>query len=128
MDSSFRFDIKLGKTRALGDKMISMETKIIDIGKDFSTLPGGRFKEDGPYTGEHFREKFLPCIRDNEKIIIKLDSTSGFGSSFLEEAFGGLVRKEGFKKEQLREKLKFETDDSSLEEEIWEYIDDAAPE
>ncbi len=105
-----------------------MTKKVIDIGVDFSPFPGGRYKEDGPYTGEHFREKFLQSFSENQSVVIQLDSTAGYGSSFLEEAFGGLVRKERFTKEDLRQKLTFVTEDSSLNDEIWEYINDAEPE
>ena len=67
--------------------------KIIDIGKDFSRYPAGRYTSDGPFRGESFRSKFLvPALNNNHKIIVLLDDTAGYGSSFLEEAFGGLVR------------------------------------
>ena len=108
--------------------MLTMAKQVIDIGPDFSPFPAGRYKEDGPYTGEHFREKFLECFNVNENVTIHLDSTAGYGSSFLEEAFGGLVRKEKFTKEKLKEKFKFVTEDTSLENEIWGYINDAEPE
>ena len=37
--------------------------------------------------------KFMESIKKNEKLIVNLDGGYGYGSSFLEEAFGGLVRK-----------------------------------
>lgn len=50
----------------------------------------------------------------------------GYGSSFLEEAFGGLVLKHKMKLSILRHKLKIKSDDEpSLVDEIWIYIDDA---
>ena len=67
--------------------------KIIRIAGDFSEFPGGRYPEDGDGNGTTFREKFLvPAIESNEKVTIVLDGTRGYPSSFLEEAFGGLIR------------------------------------
>lgn len=65
----------------------------IKVVEDFSPSPGGRFKKDGPYSGEQFREEVLkPALGKNEEILIDLDGAFGYPSSFLEEAFGGLVR------------------------------------
>lgn len=48
------------------------------------------------------------------------------GSSFLEEAFGGLVRKCGFKKDYLKKILVFNFPRRpSLESKVWSYINDA---
>jgi len=99
--------------------------KRINIAKDFSRYPAGRYSEDGPFCGEDFRKKFLEeSIKNNEEIIIELDGTRGYGSSFLEEAFGGLVRK-GFAPEVITRLITFETSDNSLIEEIREYIEEA---
>ena len=57
-------------------------------------------------------------------ICVELDDAMGYGSSFLEEAFGGLVR-EGFDAEMLLERLEFLTDDLSLKDEIENYIREA---
>lgn len=69
----------------------------IDIGKDFSRAPSGRFRTDGDFTGERFREDYLVKALSNHDLVeVILDGTRGYGSSFLEEAFGGLVRVNGF--------------------------------
>jgi STAS-like domain of unknown function (DUF4325) len=65
---------------------------------DYASSPGGRFISDGEFSGEWFREQILaPALLaaqdKSEMLKVELDGTSGYGSSFLEEAFGGLVRK-----------------------------------
>ena len=66
----------------------------INIARDFSPVPAGRFLADGPDSGERFRTDFLlPAFRaGDQNIEIEIDGTAGYGSSFLEEAFGGLIR------------------------------------
>lgn len=97
----------------------------VRIASDFSRHPAGRFVSDGPYSGEAFRRKFLePHLANDEEISVELDGARGYGSSFLEEAFGGLVRK-GFSKELLRKKLLLHATNQSLKQEILEYIDQA---
>lgn len=81
----------------------------IDIGKDFSDVPSGRFPEDGNFNGERFRKQYLvPALRAGSKFIVNVDHTEGFGSSFLEEAFGGLIRLEGFRKAELDRLMEIE--------------------
>lgn len=72
-----------------------MELKIVEV---YTDLPGSRYEIQGPYSGERFREEilypaFIKCIENDEKLIINLDGGYGYGSSFIEEVFGGLVRK-----------------------------------
>ncbi len=77
------------------------KTVKIDIAKDFHDAPGGRYKKDGKWSGEEFRDTFLePALIDDacNTIEVILDGTFGYGISFLEEAFGGLARKYGAKK------------------------------
>lgn len=100
----------------------------ISVANDFSRHPAGRFLADGPFSGEAFRKRFLvPALRAGERLLIVLDGARGYGSSFLEEAFGGLVRKEGFPREVVESSLDFQSEDRSLTEEIREYIHDAVP-
>jgi hypothetical protein len=99
-----------------------MESKVISIAKDFSPSPAGRYREDGPFPGEAFRDDFLiPALRHHDIVLVDLDGASGFGSSFLEEAFGGLIRK-GFTEHELRKKLKIKSARGSYELRVWRYI------
>ncbi len=95
--------------------------------KDFSVFPGPRTKELGENSGEAFRDDILiPAIRECEQVRVNLDGVFGYGSSFLEEVFGGLVRAEvnvdSIK--FVRDNLVSE-DDPSIVVEIREYINNA---
>ncbi|MEC6833597.1 STAS-like domain-containing protein [Photobacterium toruni] len=54
--------------------------------------PGPRYKILGDASGEEFREWLIKELTHDSNITVNLDGTLGYGSSFLEEAFGGLVR------------------------------------
>ena len=105
---------------------MNQKTVQFDIGNDFSAFPGGRFISDGPASGEEFREQYLvPLIQANDKVIITLDNAMGYGSSFLEEAFGGLVRHKVIDKDALLGKLELVSDQESIKNSIIQYISDA---
>lgn len=100
----------------------------INIAKDFTDAPGGRYISDGKFSGEEFRQKYLePAFKKGiEEITINLDGTFGFATSFLEEAFGGLARIEEIKKEDILKRLKFiSNEDPSLIIKIRKYIEEA---
>lgn len=100
-----------------------MKPVVVRIAEQFSRYPAGRYATDGPNSGERFREEFLKPILDrNEKAVVELDGTRGYGSSFLEEAFGGLVRA-GFSIDRIKSTFEFRATDTSLIDEIMEYID-----
>jgi hypothetical protein len=99
----------------------------IDIASQFSKVPAGRYYSDGPFSGQAFREKLLlPALSKEERVVILLDGGKGYGSSFLEEAFGGLVREENIGENQIKQKLQLQSADPSLIDEIWLYINTAA--
>lgn len=104
--------------------------RLIKIAKDFYDAPAGRFPEDGDYHGQRFRtEHLLPALEAGDDILVDMDGTDGYGSSFLEEAFGGLVRLCGYTSEQLHKRITLKSDeDESFIEEVWDYIDSARPE
>ena len=98
----------------------------VTVAKDFSRHPAGRHLTDGPFNGELFRKKFLePNIRTVDRIVIFFDGARGYGSSFLEEAFGGLIRT-GVPKELAISKLDLQTSNPDLKREILEYIQGAS--
>lgn len=88
----------------------------ISIAKDFSETPIGRYRSDGKNSGAVFRDDILvPALRTNSKVTVDLAGTAGYGSSFLEETFGGLIRECGFTLEQLRVKLTIISTDPTYE-------------
>jgi hypothetical protein len=104
----------------------SQNLKQLSIAHDFSREPLGRVYADSDSSGQLFREKLLaPALQKHDVVVVSLDGTEGYGSSFLEEAFGGLVRHHGFKAEDVQ-RLKFiSNEDDSLISEIAGYISDA---
>lgn len=110
--------------------MVTESTRTINIARDYSTEPAGRFPEDGDFNGQRFRKEILlPALRQNTKVLVDFDGTEGYGSSFLEEAFGGLVRLEGLSPTMLRDGMEIlSKEDPSVIDEVWEYVDQATPE
>lgn len=99
----------------------------IEVATDFSRFPAGRYETDGPFSGERFREKLLaPAIKAGGSVIVKLDGAEGYGSSFLEEVFGGLIRKKHAGFDELEKILVLSSADEKLIEEIKDYIEAAA--
>ncbi|MBH3330994.1 STAS-like domain-containing protein [Pseudomonas oryzihabitans] len=80
----------------------------ISVVKDFSKKPYGRYISDGDGCGELFRRNLLaPSLRKFERVHVELDGYNRYGRSFLDEAFGGLIREEGFTWEELQSKLTY---------------------
>jgi hypothetical protein len=106
-----------------------MEQKVINVASDFSRYPAGRYLTDGPNNGEKFRkEHLLPALRETQgSVIVNFEGARGLGSSFLDEAFGGLIR-EGFTAKELHARLTYTGKDATLGEEIRSYIDKVAAE
>lgn len=72
----------------------------IKISKDFTDTPGARVYNDGEFSGEEFYDKLLKpkfeeAKRHGTKLMVDLDGTNGYASSFLNEAFGRLGNEYG---------------------------------
>lgn len=112
--------------------MTAADNKIhLNVGNDFSKTPGPREIWEGDFSGELFRNTCLgPAIKDaieNDAILhIDLDGTAGYGTSFLEESFGGLIRHNNYTYSQIMPHLNFKSDEEPyLIEDILEYLRDA---
>lgn len=104
-----------------------MDEITIDIAKNFSRFPAGRTPRDSAHSGEDFREKHLvPYLNKFRVVKVLMDGTVGYGSSFLDEAFGGLMRTSSlFDKTNLEKRLQLVTFDPNLSAEVWSYIKQA---
>ena len=97
----------------------------ISVVNDFSEEPFGRFPSDGPNNGARFREEMLvPALRQYDRVVVDLNGAF-YGSSFLEEVFGGLVRFGWFRQSEVRQKLEIVHNLESYVRASWRYINDA---
>ncbi len=103
-----------------------MKTKTIVIAKEFTETPAGRYVTDGSYSGERFRDDILlPALLNNDLVTINLDGTLGYGSSFLEEAFGGLIREKDMTLSDIKAKLQITSSRTLYPNRIWKYLENA---
>jgi hypothetical protein len=87
-----------------------MAETVFSIAKDFSPFAGPRFKRQGTHSGEALRSKLVRFLESHPgTVTIVLDGTKGMGSSFLDEAFGGLIRNEGWARREIEQRLKFQS-------------------
>jgi hypothetical protein len=95
----------------------------VRLANEFSPYLGGRYRDDGPWSGQQFREDYLvPWLNAaherHEPLVLILDGVAGVPSSFLEEAFGGLLRNTRWTIQQLRSTLTLTATDPDL----WPYV------
>lgn len=100
----------------------------IKILTDFSYTPGPRYFVEGKHSGEEFRDTVLrdsvrKAIRDDEILTVDLDGTAGYGRSFIEEAFGGLIRVDKIKYDDIVAHLQIVSEEEpEWEPKIKEYL------
>ena len=76
---------------------IEEATDSIIIARDYSKFPGPRYIWQGPRSGEDFYNKVLlpkfeQILENKGVLLVDLDGTAGYITSFLEESIGGLAR------------------------------------
>ena len=107
--------------------------KLLNIGKEFSSVPSGRFRSDGKTSGETFREDLLLIrlreLSPGEKLRVILDDdVEGYGSSFLVEGFAGIVKYGYMQSVELLSKLDIACNNSEFlfyKNKIIQYINEA---
>jgi len=108
-----------------------MEKIKISIRKDFSPTPGPRYIQEGKFSGELFRQNVLfpkvsKAIEKGIPFEVDLDGTAGFGTSFLEESFGGLIRIHGLSFEKIMGLMTLiSIEEDYLIDDVIEYLKDA---
>ncbi|MBO4465082.1 MAG: STAS-like domain-containing protein [Bacteroidales bacterium] len=107
-----------------------MDNLFFKVATQFSRTPSARNMNEGKAPGEDLRALLLPLVKQaissGQKLIVDLDGTAGYGTSFLEEVFGGLVRVEKIDAADLKKHLGLiSLEEPDLIEEIWYDIDDA---
>ncbi|WP_417824410.1 STAS-like domain-containing protein [Thalassospira lucentensis] len=109
---------------------MSSENIKINVAQDFSSHPYGRYPDDGDSCGEIFREKLLkPALEKSDHVMVVLDGVAGYGSSFLDEVFGGIVRDGTLSARDFTARISIiSDDDTSLIEEVNDYVQDATGE
>jgi hypothetical protein len=113
----------IGANLTIRNVMKPVETVRVNVAKQFTKLPGLRYIRLGRFSGEEFRQNFLiEPLRQGKSVIVELDGVRGYGSSFLEEAFGGTVRQLQLEVEDALQRLKVETSVESWRLDVDEYI------
>jgi len=105
-----------------------MTKHFLKISKDFSETPGARYYSDGNFSGEEFYEKILryafkEALEDDSKLVIDLDGTEGYATSFLDETFMRLAKE--FGKETVLKNIELiSIEEPDWKDEIISYIKD----
>lgn len=102
---------------------------VVRIADTFTRTPGPRNQAEGDFSGESFLEKileprYLEAVEAGAQLVVILDGTEGYATSFLEAAFGGLARK--YEPNTILKILDIKSDEEPfLIDEIKEYIREA---
>ena len=89
-------------------KTMSHSEVLLKLAEKFSGTPGPRYASEGNHSGEQFRKEvlfpeYVSAAADGNVLVVILDGTCGYGTSFLEEASGGLIRENGVPLSKLKE-------------------------
>ena len=110
-----------------------MSDVIVNVATDFYPRPSGRYKLDGDHSGQAFRDDILfpklnRVIEQNSdaKVVVDFTDVTMAGSSFLEEAFGGLIRVSKLDGKKVLAHLKIISSRKVINDRIQQYIREAA--
>lgn len=106
--------------------MSRLKEVTIDVANDFSDMPYGRSLVDNAFNGKTFRtEHLLKALDEYDVVIVDLTGVMGSGSSFLDEAFAGLIKYEGYRYEDIKKRLIFKSKYQSILNNIEKYMREA---
>lgn len=91
-----------------------MTKKVIKVVVDFNPTPYGRYQEPDrgiEWSGERFRDEYLaPALKQYDYVHVDLTGYNRYGISFLDEAFGGLIRESKLDSDTVLQKLTYSHD------------------
>ena len=105
---------------------------VLSVAKHFSATPGPRRVSEGRHSADEFLEFFLTpfyclAVAEDAKLVVNLDGTAGYSTGFLEGAFGGMVRKDRFNFQDIKDRLELvSTEVPEYADEVSGYMEDAA--
>lgn len=106
--------------------MPALSQLLLRIASEFSKTPGPRTRAEGKHSAEEFLDtillnRFDQAVSEGQSLLIDLDGGYGYGTSFLEEAFGGLARQRGV--EVVLQHLDFKSDEEPyLRDDVTRFI------
>lgn len=83
----------------------------VSVAKNFTIHPGPRYIRQGQWSGEKFRKLLESRLKSHDLLTVNLDGTRGYGSSFLDEAFGGLIREGILTREEFERRIQIVSDE-----------------
>ena len=87
----------------------------LELAKIGFDTPGGRTREYGPQSGEHFRTKWLrKAVEQGCEVVINLDGSTGGTSSFYDESIGWLIRERIISRAEALRRIHVVTNDEDL--------------
>jgi len=74
------------------------DSKFTTYVRDFTHTPGPRMRQDGPHSGEEFRDmhllpKFIEAVEEGVCLNVILEETKGYASSFLAALYARAVER-----------------------------------
>lgn len=85
----------------------------LHVAKDFSDCPAGRYFTDGPFSGEALAHRVHIALATEDKVVVDLDGTRGYGASFI-DGFADALRVRGWTGEKLGERFVLISADAKL--------------
>lgn len=82
----------------------------ISVAYDFSSLPQGRSRADGPGSAESFLEDvLLPALAASDRVVIDMDRTCGYSFNWLNGVFGNLAQRIGVSPQEAARRVSIAT-------------------
>lgn len=98
----------------------------LDVSK-YTDTPIGRDALDGPKNGSDYRDKYvIPALDDYQMVRLDFTKTMGTTPSFLEEIFGGIIRKRILTPQELKRRMEVIYKYESVKRNVVNYINEAA--